>query len=288
MSLGPILAATIATADIDKAERIYRAGLGLMVIASGRLPASVAGAWGAPELTGARWIGLGSSDEGLGGLRLVEVPGLPADALPLASLGWAATEISVIDVDGRAATMSKAGFSVISPPRPLGSNAQIRAAQFAGPDGEAIYVTDVRAYEGPFEVRRAVHPVEGCFIAVLATADLEAARHFYEAGYGTRRVTDRPVMVPALTKQLGLADGEMVRISSQQLDGGCLLEIDAYPPQTPPRPRAGGLPAGVAVMTFAGPASGPPGPAGWPYRGRPVETVRGAAGELIELVGTRS
>jgi catechol 2,3-dioxygenase-like lactoylglutathione lyase family enzyme len=288
MSLGPILAATIVTADVDKAERVYRAGLGLMVIASGRLSAAIAAAWGAPDLAGARWIGLASTSEGLGGLRLVEVPDRPADALPLASLGWAATEISVIDVDGRAATMDKAGFRVISPPLPLGSNSQIRAAQFAGPDGEAIYVTDVRAYEGPFEVRHAEHPVEGCFIAVLAAADLDAARHFYETGYGTRRVTDRPVVVPCLTKQLALADGEMVRISSQQLDGGCLLEIDAYPPRTPPRPRASGLPAGVAMMTFAGPADGPAGPAEWPYRGRPTQTVRGAAGELIELVGTRS
>ncbi len=285
MSLGPILAATLVTADIDKAERTYRAGLGLTVIESGRIPDEIATAWGAPDLTGARWIGLASSDEGLGGLRLVDVPDPPPDALPLASLGWGATEISVIDVDGRAAKMSKAGFRVISPPRPLGSNPQIRAAQFAGPDGEVIYVTDVRAYEGPFEVRRAERPVEGCFIAVLATADLEAARHFYEAGYGTRRVTDRPVVVPALTKQLGLAEGEMVRISSQQLAGNCLLEIDAYPVGTPARPRASGLPAGVAMMTFAGPAKGPAGPAEWPYRGRALEVVRGAAGELVEVVG---
>ncbi len=285
MSFGPILAATIVTADVEKAERTYRAGLGLTVITSGRLPAAIATAWGAPDLADARWIGLASSSEGLGGLRLVEVPDPPVDALPLASLGWGATEISIIDVDARAAAMTAAGFRVVSPPRPLGSDAQIRAAQFAGPDGEAIYVTDVRAYQGPFEVRRAEHPVEGCFIAVLAAADLEAARDFYETGYGTHRVTDRPVLVPALTKQLGLAEGEMVRISSQQLSGGCLLEIDAYPAGTPERPRASGLPAGVAMMTFSAPVVGPGGPAIWPYRGRPVKVVRGVAGELIELVG---
>jgi catechol 2,3-dioxygenase-like lactoylglutathione lyase family enzyme len=285
MSLGPIIAATIATADIERAAEVYRAGMGLGVFASGHLCASAASAWGTPDLAGARWIGLNSGGDELGALRLVEVPDLPADPLPLASLGWAATEISVIDVDARASAMADAGFEVLSPPLPLGSNPNIRAAQFAGPDREAIYVTDLRSYQGVFDVRRATRPVDRCFIAVLAAGDLEAARDFYETTYGTCRVTDRPVIVPALTRQLRLAEGEQVRISSQQIDEGCLIEIDAYPVGTPERAKAGGLPAGVAMMSFSGGARGPCGPDDWPYRGRPVDVVRGAAGELIEVIG---
>ena len=287
MSFGPIIAATIATADIDRSAAVYEAGMGLTPFASGRLAASIAASWGVPALAGARWAGLGSGGDELGGLRLVEVADLPADPLPLASLGWAATEISVMDVDARAAAMQAAGFEVLSPPLPLGSNPQIRAAQFAGPDREAIYVTDLRSYQGVFDIRRATRPVDRCFIAVLAAGDLEAARAFYEETYGTRRVTDRPVVVPALTRQLRLAEGETVRISSQQIDEGCLIEIDGYPHGTPPRPTAGGFPAGVAMMSFAGPAKGEPGPADWPYRSRRVDHIRGAAGELIEVIGER-
>jgi catechol 2,3-dioxygenase-like lactoylglutathione lyase family enzyme len=288
MSLGPILAATIAAADLDRATRLYTAGLGLAVMEAGRVPASLAEAWGAPALAGARWVGLGGGGDPIGGLRLVELGEAIPDGHSLASLGWAAAEISVIDVDARAAAMTRSGFRLLGAPRPLGSNPLIKAAQLAGPGGEVLYVTDVRAYEGPLELRRAERPVDRCFIAVVATADLEATRDRYETGFGTRRVSDRPVVVPVLTASLHLAEGATVRISSQQLQGDCLVEIDAYPPATPARPRVKGLPVGVAMMTLAGPAVGSPGPHAWPYGGRPLEVRRGAAGELIELVGAPS
>jgi catechol 2,3-dioxygenase-like lactoylglutathione lyase family enzyme len=285
MSFGPILAATVATGDLDHAIRCYTAGLGLSVIDGGEVSAALAAAWGAGDLAGARWAGLAGGGDEIGGLRLVETGGPAVDALPLASLGWAAAELSVAGVDHRVRVMTEAGFRVLGAPRPLGSNPDIRAAQLAGPDGEALYITDVSAHDGAVALRRATRPVDRCFIAVLASADLEAARGCYEGTFGTRRVSDRQVGIPVLTARLGLAPGETVRISSQQLAGDCLIEIDAYPPATPPRPMRRGLAAGVAMMTFAGPANGPPGPAAWPYRGRPTEMRRGGAGELIELVG---
>lgn len=284
--LGPILAATIATTDLGRAVAAYGAGLGFRPVADGTVPAALARAWGAADLAGARWSLLAPDGQASpGALRLVTVPGPRRDARPLSSLGWAAAELSVADPDSLIPDLEGAGFRVLGPCRPLGSNPAIRAMQVAGPDGEVLYLTDIRAYDGALDLYRAERPVDRCFIAVLAAPDLDAARGWYEARFSVDRVSDRQVPVPVLTSAWGQGSDQAVRISSLQLAGGCLIETDGYPSETPPRPRSGGLPLGIAAMSFLTDGAGGTPIDMPPYDGRPVAVHRGAAGELIELVG---
>ncbi len=281
---GPILWATMAVGDLDSSVAAHAAGLGYAVRTQGRIGADLAGLWGAPEVAGARWALIGPPGHGPGALRLIET-GAEA-AAPLASLGWAAAELSVADADARLTTATDAGFRLLGPARQLGSNPAIRAGQLADRWGGALYLTDVRGHDGRLDLHRAEHDVDRCFIAVLASADLEADRSWFEAAGIGRRISDRRLAVPVLQRCLGLAEDAETRISSLQLGGGCLIEIDAYPADTPPRRTARGLPAGVALISLAAPAVA----TGWtaipapPYHGARIRVDRLPGGALLERV----
>lgn len=273
------------TGDLDRASAAYQAGLGRDLVAQGRVGDRLASVWQTPSLADVRWSLLAPDQDGIGGIRLVEAPGPLPGVRPLASLGWAAAELSVIAPERLLEPLQNAGFQILGGPRPLGSNPAIRALQAAGPDGEVLYLTDVRAYDGPMRLYRAQRPVDRMFIAVLACRDLATARGFYEDRFAADRVSDREVGVPILQQSLGLADDAKTRISSVQIAGDCLIEHDQYPPATPDRVTAAGLPCGIAMITaraetVEGPAIDMP-----PYNGAPVQLVRGREGEWVELVG---
>ena len=114
------------------------------------------------------------------------------------------------------------------------------------------------------------------------THELEADRAWLvEAGLG-RTVTDRPVAVPVLQGTLGLGPAETTRISSLQLSGGCLVEIDAYPAGAPRRDEPDGWPGGVAMLTLAVPALAAEAVSEAPYDGRRARVDRLPSGARIE------
>jgi catechol 2,3-dioxygenase-like lactoylglutathione lyase family enzyme len=282
-SSGPILWITLSTADLDASVAVWESGLGLSVVERGTLSAQLASCFGDTALDDARWALLGGRT---GGIRLIETTAAEADAAPLASLGWAAAEFSVIDADAAWERAVSCGFSPLGAPRALGSNPAIRAGQVAVPGGGAAYLTDIRAYDGQLDLYRAARPVDRAFIAVLASNDLDRDRSWLEAEGIGETVTDRRVEVPVLQDSLGLSPGEATRISSVQLAGGCLIELDAYPQDTPPRACSGGWPAGVAMVALASPAL--PGALRCddaPYDGRLAQVDRLPSGALLERVG---
>lgn len=278
---GPIAWVSLAAADLDRSVTAYQAAFGLTCTASGTVEPDLAAHWQAPALTGCRWALLSAGGAAAGALQLVETG--DADAAPLASLGWAAAELSVTGADAVQARALAAGFVELGAVRQLGSTPAIRAGQVAGPEGAAIYVTDVAAYAGALDLSAATDG-GACFIAVLATADLEADRDWLEAEGVGRRITDGEVAVPVLQERLGLADGETTRISSLQLAGGCLIEIDLYPARAPRRATACGWPAGAAMLTLIAPGvDGAPRPEA-PYDGRRARVDRLPGGAFLERV----
>ena len=280
---GPIQWATLAVADLEAALAAHAAGLGYGLRARGQVGAELARLWGAAESAGVRWALIGPPGGGPGALRLVETGAV--EGRPLATLGWAAAELSVADADAQLAQAVGAGFPQLGAARQLGSNPAIRAGQLADPWGGALYLTDVRGHDGRLDLHRAAHPVDRCFIAVLASPDLEADRGWLEAAGIGRRISDRLLAVPVLQHCLGMPGAE-TRISSLQLAGGCLIEIDGYPPGTPPRATARGLPAGVALVSLRAPQAGPD----WlridepPYDGALVRVDHLPGGALLERV----
>lgn len=261
--------ATIGVPDLPAAVAAY-AGLGFLPAWRGAVPADVARRWGAPGSAGRAAAVLAPPGQG-GGVRLVETASPPAP--PLATLGWAAMELASNDLEGMAARLSASGLRLLHGPAPLGSNPDIRALQATGPAGEAIYVADLTHYAGAFELLRPSRVLEGMFIAVLAAADLPAARAFHVAALGAETRSDSRVPVPALNLARGLPRGTAHRISTSQLPGGSAIEVDEA--ALPPRATAQGeLASGVAIVTLA---------RGVPLLDAPARCLTGAAGETIEI-----
>ncbi|MCC6008575.1 MAG: hypothetical protein JJU40_12975 [Rhodobacteraceae bacterium] len=284
---GPILCMTLGAPDLGAALSAYESGLGYLPVAEGEVDGALAALWGAPALAGRPWALIaprGQGPDAPGALRVIGDIPHAGEGAALASLGWAAAELSVADADAHVASALAAGFAALGAVRPLGSNPAIRAGQVAGPGGEALYLTDVRAYDGPLDLHRAGHGVDRCFIAVLASDDLEADRAWLEERGIGRRISDREVVVPVLQARMGLKEGEALRISSLQLAGGCLIEIDAYPRGASGRNIADGWPCGVAMLSILDPrASGPTRPEA-PYMGGQVEVSRLPGGALLERI----
>lgn len=225
---------------------------------------------GAPAADGLPLVDLAAA-HGRGGVRLIEAEGAVA---PLASIGWAAAELSVADLDGVVARAAECGFRLIGAPRALGSNASIRACQLADPGGAVLYCADVRAFGGTAKVHRAELPVDRMFIAVLASADLERSRAWYAERFGLVPTSDHSVPIPVLNDAWGRPAGTAWRISSQQLGGHGLIEIDQYPQEArSPDVDRFGLPGGVIAVAFER-----------QDRADRVETLIGPDGERILLV----
>src|SRR5262249_4329774 len=90
------------------------------------------------------------------------------------------------------------------------------------------------------------------FIAVLASADLEATRAWYIERFGVTQFSDHAVPIPVLTEAWQSPPDTRWRISSQQLSGDGLVEIDQYPKNTPQRERDElGLAGGIAAVGFS-------------------------------------
>ena len=190
-----------------------------------------------------------------------------------------------MDVDGLAARLARSPLKIIGPPHALESNAAIKAMQVAGPYGEVFYLTDVRAYEGPLSLTSATCPIDRTFIAVLATHDLDTARDFYETRYATRRISDHEVHIPVLNHAFDAPAGSRFRISSQQLAGGSLIEIDEFPLTAKRRALLScGLPTGIAMVTLATEEAAKNFIEITDIVGGYGDIVTGRAGELIECV----
>jgi hypothetical protein len=94
--------------------------------------------------------------------------------------------------------------------------------------------------------------------------------------------------------EFGLSREHRFRLAALPLRGRCYIEADEMPAAARPLPeRHTDLPAGIAIVSFCTPASataaGPgvkaPPDSSPPYTGATgVECVRGAAGELLEII----
>lgn len=244
---------TIGTPALGAGVEAYTRSFGYVELDTGTLAEPVAHSWQAPALSGARYVVVGPRSGLAGAIRLVESPAAP-HCPPLCTPGWAALEICVPDVDA-AVTGLTGAFRVLYGPYGLGFAADpaLRAAQVAGPGGEVLYLTEIRRQPEAFSLPQSSGRVDGVFVAVLAATDLERTRSWFEDRFAVARVTDRRAVIPAVNEAQGQAPGATTRLSSLQLAGRNVLEVDQYPAQYPERSRPvapGGLPCGVGVVTF--------------------------------------
>lgn len=293
--LSAIVAVTLSVPDLNAAEQAYAQWLSYRTVEHGLVSRETASAWGAPLAEGRRYAVMQPASGEPVYLRLVQSPPTPGYEV-MKTYGWNSNEILVRDPDALAARFAapNSPFRVIGPPRPLASNSAVRAMQAIGPAGELNYFTRIPPEGGALIRTPARSEVDRTFIVVLGGPDMDALRKFYAEVIGAQVTEPYPTTVNVLQDAYGLPREHRTMLALVTISPGFLIELDEYPPAARPRPtRAGDLPPGLAIVSFAVssldaralPWSVPPAPRqGGFYAGRRSGMLRGAAGEWIELI----
>ncbi len=280
-------AATLLTPGPDAAARRYGEWFGYRLVESGAISTALAEAWAAPAMAGRRYSIVAPASGAAVFLRFVEGQ-IPPDYQPLRSYGWAAIELCVQDVQAVHARMKDSPFTIIGPPKALDGAPAIWPMQVQGPDGEIVFLTEIRADEPQARLPRAACTVDCLFIAVLACADIAASRAWFRAALGLQGQPDFELAYTTLSRAFGLPLDHKHKIAVLGHETDAFLQIDQYPLAATARTvTAGELPPGVAMVSFLDPnpplalAAAMP---GLLYGGGGGRVLRMPDGSLVELI----
>jgi hypothetical protein len=279
-------AATLSTPDPEGAARRYQEWFGYQTVEMGAVSPALASSWGAPAMAGRRYCVVAPESGVPVFLRFVEASPAP-DFRALRSFGWGAIELCVQDVLAVHARMKDSPFTIIGPPRALDGAPAIWPMQVQGPDGEVVFLTEIRADEPGARLPRAASAVDCLFIAVLACRDMAATRAWFEARLNLAGGPDFTLAYTTLSRAFGLDVAHQHRIAVLGHGEDAFLQLDQYPAAAEARDvPAGELPPGVAMVSFALPGleTGERHP-GVIYGGGRSEVWRTPEGALVEVIG---
>lgn len=286
-------AATLTTPDADAAAKRYAQWFDYSLIEQGALDADLAASWGAPLAAGARYVVLQPASGADVFLRFVE-GATPTDYRPLRSYGWAAIEICVTDVLAVNERMKRAPFEIIGPPREIPGLPAIFPMQVKGPDGEIVYLTQIRDDLPAYDLPRAASLIDKLFICVLASSDMRASLAWFERAIGLSPGREMAIEYTMLAQSFGTPKEQLYTIATMTHGRDVFLELDQYPQAATSRPQIkDALPPGAALVTlkhpefdrvkggWITPPRRRPGPV---YGGGRVGTLRDPDGALVEIV----
>jgi hypothetical protein len=267
-SLGAITKVTFTAPRLDAVAAAYGGFLDYRLVADGKLTAAQAEAWDAPALAGRPWIELAPAAADDFRFRVIQAD--IGDYVPFASYGWNAAELIVRDVDSLAERLAESPFEVIGEPQDLSFSEDIRAMQVLGPGRELLYLTQFKKPVPGLEVPEPRCDVDKTFIVILGGPSMDGLQAFYADGFGVPRPAVVASRVKGMSAAFGLSPEHRYPIAALPVGGRCLIELDEMPAAANPRPTPpGGLPPGIAIVSFAGATS---------------RCLRGPAGELLELI----
>lgn len=292
--LGPILAVTIAVPDLAIAEQAYADTLGYQVVERGEVSAEVSGLWNAPVAAGRPYLMMQPASGAKMFFRFVESPPVPGYE-PLKSYGWNANELLVEDVDAMPERLEGSPFEIIAMPRNLSTTDDIKAMQAFGPAKELTYFTTVKNLA--FGLGQAESFVDRVFIVINGGRTMDSHIDFYGKTLGIEVSEPQQVRMSALNAILGYDSEREHPLSTANIGGPFMIELDQYPEGTVPRPiLPGDIPPGISIVSFevedldAIPVdfrSKTARPAGHPYSGGRAGLVVGPNGEWLELIEKR-
>lgn len=290
---GRIAGGVISTPDLAAALADYVGVLGLRLVEQGALPEDLAASWGCPASAGAACALLQPESGAHCFLRLVEAP-LPAEFTPTRTYGWAAFELTVKDVFGWPARLEGSGFDVVGPPKALEGLPYFVPMQVTGRGREMIYLNEVAQNTPTSDLPIAASLTDHVFIVILAARDREASLRWYQQALKLDESTSYTLAYSMINNAFGLPADYRSTITMVQKDRLPIVEVDDYPPEATVRPGdPQALPPGNAMVTLAVDdldalavelIAPPVRREGLLYGGRRSATVRGHAGELIELI----
>ncbi|TFG86383.1 MAG: hypothetical protein E4H19_05835 [Chromatiales bacterium] len=261
----------------------------------GRHPLSRAQAslWGLPDLAGTPAL-LMAPEAGTDFVfRFVELPAEP-DYRAFKRHGWQAAELIVDHVDSLADQFHNSPFEIVAPPMDLSFCPDIRAMQIRGPGGEILYLTEFKKPVPGLDAPPARSAVDRTFIVIVGGASLNDMQQYFNSQFGVPQTPSMESRVQTMALEFGLSREHRFRIAALPLLDRCYIEADEMPAGAGTLPvEQHDLPAGIAMVSFdvRSPSGGtgnrhtPPPDSGPPYAGaNGVDCVRGAAGELLELI----
>lgn len=293
LSHGRIMGGVVSTPDLDAALTDYHDCLGLDIVEQGTIDADLAASWGCPKSGGARFATLQPQSGAPCFIRLVEAP-LPDDFKPTRSYGWAAFELTVQDVFGWPGRLRESGFDIVGPPKELEGLPYFIPMQVTGRGREMIYLNEVAENTPTSDLPKATSLTDHIFIVVLAAPDREASLRWFEQALKLEISSSYTLSYSMINNAFGLGDDYRTTITMVQKGRLPIVEVDDYPAEATARPGDPAmLPAGNAMIALAVddldaldvPFIAPPVRRDGPlYGGRRTATVRGLAGERIELI----
>lgn len=290
---GCIAGGIVSTPDLDEALADYHGRLGLTIVEQGTLDAGLAASWGCPASAGARCATLQPESGAHCFIRLVEAP-LPPEFRPTRTYGWAAYELTVQDVFGWPARLQGSGFDIVGSPKALEGLPYFVPMQVTGRGREMIYLNEVADHTPSSDLPKARSLTDQIFIVILATPDREATLQWFERTLQLDIGSSYTLAYSMINKAFGLASDFRTTVTMVQQGRLPIVEVDGYPDAATARPGDPDLlPAGNALVTLAVDDLGalaldfikrPVRRDGPLYGGRRAGTIRGSAGELIELL----
>jgi catechol 2,3-dioxygenase-like lactoylglutathione lyase family enzyme len=285
--------ATLTVRDVEASAARYRDWMDYAVVERGVVDPDLAASWAAPAAAGRAFAVCRPASGAEVFIRFVQADP-PADYRPLRTFGWSAMEICVSDTLAVERRLRASPFEVIGPPRALDGMPEIFPMQVRGPDGEIVYLTQIRGQPAGTRLPVAQSLIDRLFIMVLASSDLERTRRWFAEGLGLVAHGEVSLRYTMLSKAFDLPADTRHRIATGGHGIDTFLEFDQYPAAATARPGAPDqLPPGVAMVTLDHPGleslsvdwlSPPQVRPGALYGGRRQGVVRCPDGALIELV----
>ncbi|MEM5518277.1 VOC family protein [Henriciella sp. AS95] len=285
--------ATLTVKDVSATADRYETWFDYSVVERGEVPSDLADSWGTPGSAGRPYVIMQPASGQQVFIRLVQ--GDPvASYVPISTLGWAATEICVQDVEEVNARMERSPFEIIGPPKPLDGFPTVKPMQVRGPDNEVLFLTEIRV-DGPangLPVPQSL--VDRPFIMVLACSDLKRTIAWVDEVFGFEMIDPVAIEYTMISQAFDLPAGQKVELVTAKWKGEVFLELDQYPEQVTPRDRHDGtLPPGVAITTIEFPnfdklaghwVSEPVVREGALYAGKRVGLLKCPDGALLEVI----
>jgi len=287
----------VRSPSLAATEAAYSRFLHYRVVARKPVSLSQATLWGLEGLAGEPTLLMAPEAATDFVFRFIELPAVPAYRA-FTRHGWHAAELIVDRVDPLAEQLRDSPFEIVAPPLDLSFCPDIRAMQIRGPGGEILYLTEFKKPVPGLDSPPARCAVDRTFIVIVGGRSLDAMQSFFNESFGVPRVPAMDSRVQTMALEFGLSREHRFRIAALPLLDRCYIEADEMPVQAPPLPaEQRELPAGIAMVSFfAEPIAGErpgvglaaPPDDGPPYAGASgVACVRGAAGEMMELISRR-
>jgi hypothetical protein len=232
-------AGTLAVASVAETAEAYRKGFGYIEHYRGRIPREMAEFWAVPAMAGRTVAVVGPPGYQRGMIRIVELGSDFKEVSYHNTLGWIALEIHVRSPDGLATQLK--GLPFIHTGGPGTANDRegkplYRAAQFKGPSGEPLYMTQHMQLDELVSVGR--NNVGPLFIQTLSTTAYPETLGFYLKDLRMKMRIEIETPRTNLVETLGLSSGARYKMAAVRAPEYCALQIDEYPKATPQRPAA--------------------------------------------------